>query len=100
MIQTKPHHPGRTPAQRRVLDAIGYGDPSPIMALSTKRTLLAAGLIEETGHQTVRRDRFGDITVPTYEMPIPVHIVWCSAVSASDECQALSCKRQIVVCSR
>ncbi|GJD47245.1 hypothetical protein AFCDBAGC_5138 [Methylobacterium cerastii] len=48
------------------------------------KALLADGLIEETGGE-VRRDALGSYQMPTYEMPIPVHMQWCSAVAATDE---------------
>lgn len=41
-------------------------------------------MIEDTGGQ-VRRDALGVYRVPFYEMTIPTHIVWCSAVAATDE---------------
>ena len=77
-------HPGRTKAQRAVLDAIGCGDCSPYMAPRTRDALLAAGLIIECGEKVVGRDRFGLITIPEYGMPIPVHMQWCYAVSDDD----------------
>lgn len=49
-----------------------------------RRNLIAAGLIEQTG-AVARRDALGPYEVPQYEMPIPVHMQWCSAVAASDE---------------
>ena len=32
----------------------------------------------------VRRDSLGSYPVPFYEMTIPVHMQWCSAVAATD----------------
>ena len=91
MSQDKPDHPGRTPAQRLALDAIGCGNPSPIMAPATRRALLDGGLIAEVGQQIVGRDRFGDVTVPAYDMPIPVHWQWCAAIAAIDEEMDANC---------
>ncbi|MGA4553556.1 hypothetical protein [Methylorubrum aminovorans] len=82
--QSRPPHPGRTPAERRALDAIGCGDTLPAMHPKVRRNLLDAGLIEQTG-TTARRDALGPYEVPQYEMPIPVHMQWCSAVAATDE---------------
>lgn len=79
----RPPHPGRTSAQRRALDAIGCGEP-PRCSSKTLKALLDAGLIEETGVE-IRRDALGSYRIPTYEMPIPVHMQWCSAVAATDE---------------
>ncbi|KAB7785977.1 hypothetical protein [Methylorubrum populi] len=82
--QSRPPHPGRTPAERRALDAIGCGDTLPAMHPKVRRNLLDAGLIEQTG-TTARRDALGPYEVPQYEMPIPVHMQWCSAVAAADD---------------
>lgn len=83
-LPSRPPHPGRTPAERRALDAIGCGDARPVMHSKVRQNLIAAGLIEQTG-AVVRRDALGAYEVPQYEMPIPVHMQWCSAVAASDE---------------
>jgi hypothetical protein len=79
---TAPKHPGRTPAQRRALDAIGCGNENPIMARSTRDALLRTGLVERLqariiggGGPSVRIERF--------DMPIPVHMAWCEAMAAS-----------------
>ena len=74
---TIPPHPGKTPAQRKALDAIGCGDSCPPMARKTREALLAGGLIVQCGAQTVGRDRFGKITLPIFDMPIAVHMAWC-----------------------
>ncbi|QGY03583.1 hypothetical protein MMSR116_18075 [Methylobacterium mesophilicum SR1.6/6] len=76
-------HPGRTSAERRALDRVGCGEP-PGCSHRTLRNLLSAGLLVEAGSQT-RRDTLGPFQVPVYEMPIPVHMAWCSAVAATDE---------------
>ena len=78
---TRPKHPGRTAAQRRVLDEIGCGENCPRMADATRDALLREGLIVELGRKSLGRDRFGEITIPQYEMPIPVHMQWCKAVA-------------------
>lgn len=75
-------HPGRTSAERRALDRIGCGEP-PGCSQKTLRNLLSAGLIVEAGSQT-RRDALGAYSVPSYEMPVPVHMQWCNAVAATD----------------
>lgn len=75
-------HPGRNSAERRALDRIGCGEP-PACAQKTLKNLLAAGLIVEAGSQ-FRRDTLGKYKIPNFEMPIPVHMAWCSAVAASD----------------
>ena len=79
------HHPGKTPAQRRALDAIGCGDNCPPMARKTRESLLSAGLIVEIGQKALGRDRFGVIAIPQFEMPIPVHMQWCNAVADEED---------------
>lgn len=74
-------HPGRTEAQRRVLDEIGCGNSSPSMGVRTRDALLKAGLIRQCGTKVVGRDRLGIISVPQYEMPIHIHMEWCYSVS-------------------
>lgn len=81
----RPSHPGRTPAQRKALDAIGCGDFSPRMSKRTGEALLAAGLIVPAGSKVIGQDRFGVIVVAKWAMPIPVHMQWCEAVGATDE---------------
>jgi hypothetical protein len=75
-------HPGKTPAQRRALDEIGCGNYCPSMTNATRDKLLASGLIVELNPVVIGRDRFGEIAIPQYEMPILVHYQWCKAMSA------------------
>jgi hypothetical protein len=81
---SRPPHPGRTPAERRALDSIGCGRTTPTMHSKVRQNLIASGLIVQCGERV-----FGTgpsaIRVPEYEMPIPVHMQWCSAVAAVDE---------------
>lgn len=70
-------HPGTTKAQKKVLDEIGSGNFTPWMSAKTAASLLAKGLIVKRGFKILGKDRFGSITVPEYEMPVPVHIQWC-----------------------
>jgi hypothetical protein len=74
-------HPGKTAAQRRALDAIGCGNYSPIMAAATRDALLAAGAIEPCGVRVLGRGALA-VSIPEYQMPIPVHMQWCSAVAS------------------
>lgn len=72
--QTRPpDHPGKTPAQRRALDAIGCGNYAPIMADKTRDALLRDGLIEPAGERRFRTGALA-VTVQEYQMPIPVHM--------------------------
>jgi hypothetical protein len=79
---TRMPHPGRTAAERKALDQVGCGQP-PGCSHKTLRNLLDAGLIVEVGGQT-RRDALGEYRIPSYEMPIPVHMAWCNAVAFTD----------------
>lgn len=80
-------HPGKTPAQRRVLDQIGCGNYSPIMAARTRDALLNLYLIEELDPHFVK-DRFGVMKIRQFQMPIPVHMQWCAAVAEEDTSHA------------
>ena len=73
-------HPGKTPTQRRILDAIGCGDYSPLMAPRTRQALLEAGLIEPCGYMMVGEGAFA-VKVIEYQMPISVHMQWCEAAA-------------------
>ena len=66
-------HPGKTPAQRRALDQIGAGNYSPIMSDRTRDSMLGAGLIEELTPIIIQ-----GVRVRQFQMPIPVHMQWCS----------------------
>jgi hypothetical protein len=77
-------HPGKTPAQRRVLDEIGCGNNSPMMSDKTREKLLKDGLIVELSPK-VFQDRFGKLTIRQFEMPIHVHMEWCLSVSEEVE---------------
>lgn len=81
---SRPPHPGRTLAERRALDAIGCGETLPVMHPKVRQNLIAAGLIEECGERQIGTGPFA-VRVPIYEMPIPVHFLWCSAVAATDD---------------
>ena len=72
-------HPGKTAAQRRVLDEIGCGNYSPIMAKATREKLLREGLIEELSPLESRAGPFRMI-IRQFQMPIPVHFQWCASV--------------------
>jgi hypothetical protein len=70
-------HPGRTKAQRKVLDQIGSGECCPRAHPKTIDRLLKEGLIEHIGTSVLGRDAFGKIEMPVYEMPTPIHMQWC-----------------------
>lgn len=71
-------HPGRTPAQRSALDAIGGGDHVPSMARSTRDALIRAGMIRQCGEIVFGRGPWA-VRVPGYEMTITTHLQWLIA---------------------
>ena len=73
-------HPGRTPAMRRVLDEIGCGNPSPMMADATRDALLREGLIVEISPIEDRRGGM-ILRIRRFDMPVAAHIAWCDAMS-------------------
>ncbi|MFW6681733.1 hypothetical protein [Komagataeibacter intermedius] len=72
----KTPHPGKTSAQRRVLDEIGCGNYSPSAARTTINALLEDGLIFRCGERVVGRGRFS-ARIPEFEMPVSIHWQWC-----------------------
>ncbi len=80
----RPRHPGRTPAQRRALDAIGCGHYAPIMSDKTRDSLLRAGLIEHAGGRRIGNGALA-VVVQEYQMPIPVHMAWCEFCASEKE---------------
>jgi len=72
-------------AQRRVLDAVGCGNHSPIAARRTIEAMLAKGLLFEI--EPIRLPIFGGLhmNVRQFDMPIHVHIAWCDLCSSEYE---------------
>jgi hypothetical protein len=77
-------HPAKTKAQRRILDEIGCGNYSVAISPRTREAMLAKGLIEPCGKRVIYQDRFGTVTVPEFQMPIAVHMQWCSHWAEQD----------------
>ena len=71
-------HPGRTAAQKRVLDQMGCGEVLPRAKRQTLDRMVDEGLIVRLADRIVGRDGFGLITLPQYEMTISTHYAWCS----------------------
>lgn len=69
-------HPGKTGAQRRVLDMIGCGNNSPLMSKSTREALLRDGLIVQIADSVIGQGPLA-CRVSRFEMPISVHMQWC-----------------------
>lgn len=68
--------PGLTKAQQSVFEQIAIGQ-LPYARQSTIDILVEKGLIVRIADRVLGRDRFGAISVPTYEVPLPIHIRWC-----------------------
>jgi hypothetical protein len=71
-------HPGKTAAQRRVLDLVGCGDYCPPAKRATLDKMVEQGLLIRLPDKRIGSDSFGVIALPQFEMPIPVHYAWCS----------------------
>lgn len=84
MMSETSKHPGKTAAQRRVLDEIGCGNHSPIMGKVTRNAMLTAGLIYHAGYKTFGTVWSG-VRVEQYDMPINVHYQWCQAMADTPE---------------
>lgn len=75
-------HPGRTAAQRRILDQVGCGEHCPRAQRKTLDRMVEEGLLVRLPDMVLGRDALGTIALPQYEMPIPVRYAWCQAMSA------------------
>lgn len=79
-------HPcaGMTKAQRRDFELIAISQ-RPRGGHMTLKALKARGLIEDAPPVVVGRDRFGDIVLPDWFIPLPVHRQWCQWCSEQDD---------------
>ena len=71
-------HPcnGMTKAQREAFERIATNQ-IPDCTWPTIDALLKAGVIER-GPDDVRRDAMGVYIIPSFFIPIPIHIQWCA----------------------
>lgn len=60
-----------TKAQIEAFEQIAIGHALPRAIQKTFDALLKRGLIQRLSDKVVGRDRFGDITIPQFEIPIP-----------------------------
>ncbi len=76
-------HPahGCTKAQIAAFERIAINEP-PGCGEKTLAVLVDKGLVERTQDKILGRDRFGEIRVPQYAVPIWHHIAWCEWCSA------------------
>lgn len=65
-----------SPAQRRDFELIAVG-LRPLGGYKTINALKAAGLIVDGAPRHMGRDCFGEITIPTWYVPLPIHHRWC-----------------------
>lgn len=88
VVTRKTPHPcaGMTPAQRRDFELIAINE-RPRGGYVTLKALKAKGLIEEDEPRIVGRDRFGDIKIPQWSVPLPVHMQWCKWCSEQNSIQ-------------
>lgn len=78
MANARTRHPcaGMTKAQKKAFEMIATGRDYGLHASSVD-ALVAAGLVLRLRDQIIGRDAFGAISVPRYEVPLPVHMQWC-----------------------
>lgn len=71
-------HPcaGMTTAQKRDFELIAIGQ-RPRGGYKTIAPLKERGVIIDAGHRLVGSDRFGDMFIPEWTVPLPVHEQWC-----------------------
>lgn len=68
--------PGLTKSQRAVFEQIAVGNSRGHSSKTIKKLLEKEAIIQ-TGREVLGRDRFGEISVPVYAVPLPLHIEWC-----------------------
>jgi len=75
-------HPcaGMTTAQRRDFERIAIGQ-SPLGGYRVLNALKTRGLIKDASPKVVGRDASGEIVIPQWSVPIPVHMQWCQWAS-------------------
>ena len=79
---TKTKHPcaGMTKVQRAAFERVAINE-EPLAWGKTIDRLLERGLIQRGADRVLGRDRFGVIALPTYFVPIPVHMQFCKWAS-------------------
>lgn len=78
-------HPckGLTEAQQRAFENIAIGQ-SPGCKWPTIDALLKAGVIER-GPSETRRDAMGVYEIPSFVVPLPIHMQWCEWCSQIED---------------
>lgn len=75
--QPRTKHPGRTRAERKVIDAIGGGNHSPPMRDMVRERMIEDRLIERIEDRVIP-DRLGEIRIVQVDLPLAVHMQWCN----------------------
>jgi hypothetical protein len=83
-------HPGRTKAQRAILDQVGCGENCPRGTRKVLDAMVDEGLLVRLPDKVLGQDALGVIALPQFEMPIPVHYAWCSYWAEQDAAEALA----------
>lgn len=78
-MESRTKHPcaGMTRFQRAVFERIAINDPPAFQHVKALQALLDKGLIGRGPDRVLGRDRFGEIKVPDYFVPLPIHYQWC-----------------------
>jgi hypothetical protein len=78
LVQGPTRHPcsGMTKAQRRDFELIAINQP-PRGGRKTIMALKARCLIVDAAPKVVGRDRFGEIKIPQWTVPLAIHAQWC-----------------------
>lgn len=69
-------HPAPKGPQRRMFEAVATGEGCPAGAASTRRALVAKGLIAQVGTRLIGRPPF-QVELPVFEVPLLIHMQWC-----------------------
>ena len=78
---------GCTKRQIEVFDQIASGVTNPRAAQGTLKVLFDKGLIASEW-EVVGRDCLGEIKLPRWYVPMPLHMDWCSWCSSRNEVEA------------
>ena len=78
-------HPAKacTKRQREVFEQISCGVANPRCGANTLNALSLKGLIEAEW-EVVGRDGLGEIKVPRWFVPLPIHMQWCGWCSEQE----------------
>lgn len=74
---------GLTKSEREVFEDIATGNIRRLsnFRLAVVKKLLEIGAIVCCGEKQICKDQFGEVWVPEYCVPIPLHMIWCKYCS-------------------